>query len=76
MAEKYGAEFILSSIPDFSTGTLKTTKDFPDLFGGLLYHEMSIVSEEYENGSKIHFNDKGHEKYAVFLDSLIRMNTF
>lgn len=76
LAEKYGAEFILSSIPDFSTGTLKTTKDFPDLFGGLLYHEMSIVSEEYENGSKIHFNDKGHEKYAVFLDSLIRMNTF
>lgn len=73
IAEQYGSKFILSSIPDYCIDTLKTAKDFPDLFGGLEYSEMKVERSDYESKSGIHFNEQGHRKYAEFLDSLIRV---
>lgn len=76
IAEQHNSKFILSSIPDFSTGSLKTTKDFPDLFTGMEYVEMNVRRADYELGSGIHFNEAGHKKYAEFLDSLIRNSQY
>lgn len=73
IAEKYNSSYILSSIPDFSKGYLITTKDYPDLFGGIPFSEMKVEQADYQSGSLIHFNEQGHRKYANFLDSLIQM---
>lgn len=63
--------FILSSIPEVYRWTEKKTQDFLGLFEGLNYVEMKTEKSDYVL-SNAHFNDKGHAKYAVFLDSIIK----
>jgi len=71
IAQQNGAQFLLLSLPEVYHNKFREAEDVPDLFGGLSYKEMDVTKSMYdlEDG---HFNDKGHRKYAAFLDSLIR----
>lgn len=71
LAEQHNSKFILAVIPWRDNFFDRKTKDFPDLFGGLPFHEMNADKTDYflKDG---HFNNKGHQRYAAFLDSLIR----
>lgn len=70
ISECYNSKFILSSIPEVYFSTKKTTNDFSELFGGIKYIEMEVNKSDY-NLFDGHFNDKGHKKYAEFLEKLI-----
>jgi hypothetical protein len=70
ICSREGSIFILSSIPELSEKSIKTVKNFPNLFEGIMYHEMP-VNKSYYKLSDGHFNDLGHRKYADYLDSLI-----
>lgn len=71
LTEQHQSKFILAVIPWRDNFFDRKTKDFPDLFGGLPFHEMNADKTDYflKDG---HFNNKGHQRYAAFLDSLIR----
>lgn len=71
IAEKNGAKFILSSIPEVYRFTFNTTKDYPDLFEGLDYVEMKVSKNDYKLDDG-HFNDIGHKRYAEFLIEQIK----
>lgn len=70
LARAFGAKYILSCIPEVYRFVHRSKADFPDLFGSLPYVEMQVEKKDYvlSNG---HFNDRGHRKYALFIDSLI-----
>lgn len=73
ISEEHGAKFILSSIPDFGyTGKKKTANDFPGLFDGMEYVEIDVNRKDYEHWSSLHFNEEGHQKYADFLEKIIK----
>jgi hypothetical protein len=65
-----GARCIISVIPEVGTDVFRTVEDFPRVFSGLEYVQMEVGSEDYvlSNG---HFNDRGHRRYADFLQKLI-----
>ncbi len=71
ICEINNSRYILSSIPEIYKWTEKRTQDFPGLFGDLNYVEMKVEKSDYVL-SNAHFNDKGHAKYATFLDSVIK----
>ncbi len=66
ITKQNNARFILSCLPEVYTFTFNTKKDFPDLFNGLDYIEMSATRNDY-NTTDGHFNNKGHSRYADFL---------
>ena len=70
IADNYGAQFVLSSIPILFEYNRKTKVDFPDIFGGLDYVELDVKKEWY-NLKDGHFNDLGHKIYADFLEENI-----
>ncbi|MCS6818850.1 MAG: hypothetical protein NZ522_02790, partial [Chitinophagales bacterium] len=71
IAEDHGAKFILSSLPEISRFKEKRAKDVANLFDTLQYVEMQVNKSDYSLGDA-HFNEKGHARYAAFLDSLIK----
>jgi hypothetical protein len=66
ISTQYGAKFILSSIPEVFHNSIKTTKDFSDLFEGLEYIEMPVKKSNYSL-KDAHYNEEGHKSYADFL---------
>lgn len=70
MARANGAVPIISVIPDVRKGIFKTSSDFPDVFEGLGFVEMAVTEEDYSLWDG-HFNDRGHSRYADFLQGII-----
>lgn len=64
------SKFVLSSIPEIYIFSEKKAKDFSDLFTDIDFIEMKTNKLHY-NLRNAHFNERGHEKYAEFLDSII-----
>lgn len=65
------AKTIVSVIPSVDRWK-KTVKaeDFPDAFSGIDYVQMEVTRDDYKL-SDGHFNDRGHRRYADFLQKLI-----
>jgi lysophospholipase L1-like esterase len=70
ICKENGSKFELVIIPDFLYNKTKVV-DFPYLFENIDYSYSPILESSYKK-SDGHFNDKGHQEYAEFLDKLIK----
>jgi lysophospholipase L1-like esterase len=72
ICQKYNAKLITSIIPDASQIKISDEELNIKMDGYQPYHQiMNLESSDYKKGDN-HFNEKGHKKYAEYLDSLIQ----
>jgi len=74
IARANGAMPIISVIPDVRKGVFLTSADFPEVFKGMDFVEMTVTEADYSLGDG-HFNDRGHGRYADFLQYIIDTGT-
>ena len=70
LAAHNNAQFIYSQIPDYTKKGMHLPKDEPGYADTLTYFVPSVKAEDY-SGVGGHFNNKGHYKYALYLQHLI-----
>lgn len=71
IATAYDTQFLLAIIPHMDSLQVDFETTCSSVFKHTPYHyPHQILYEDYKYGNG-HFNDKGHEKYADFLDKLI-----
>lgn len=63
--------FLLVSIPEFRNLQLIKAEAYPEFFNNFNYYEPNDLSPLDYVRNNGHFNEKGHEKYANFLESLL-----
>lgn len=72
LCKQHESRFILSVFPDIDRlGRWVKPTDVPGLFDGITYQMMDFEKEDYDLSNN-HLNDKGSERYARFLDSLLQ----
>jgi hypothetical protein len=71
LCQPAGSRFICSIIPDLKDLQPDLDKDYPDLFTAIDPVIVRVSEEDY-NLKDTHFNLRGHERYSLFLDSLMR----
>lgn len=52
---------------------IKYVKDYEGLLEGQMFYEPHNFNKEDYNGNDVHFNNKGHIKFANFIDSVIQV---
>ncbi|MCB9225536.1 MAG: SGNH/GDSL hydrolase family protein [Chitinophagales bacterium] len=72
ICKENNSKFELIVIPDYLYAKTKV-EEFPHLFENIDY-VYSPIPKKYYNMNDGHFNDIGHEEYALFLDSIISLN--
>lgn len=71
LCQQAGSQFICSIIPDLKDLQPDLDKDYPDLFQSIDPVIIQLGEEDY-NLKDTHFNLQGHERYSLFLDSLMK----
>ncbi len=61
---------LISVIPELVDDQLKGASAFPTVFEGLDHYQAKLTPAHYKR-SDGHFNDEGHEVYAMYLKSLL-----
>lgn len=72
LSEAHGAAFICGLIPDMEHLAVDLAADYPGLFSKLQPRIPSLEEADF-NAREAHFNARGHERYARFLDSLVQV---
>lgn len=65
-----GSRIIISVIPELLSKGFRRAEDVPDAFTGINYAQIDLDEEDCEPRGG-HFNDRGHRRYADFLQKLI-----
>jgi hypothetical protein len=64
------AQCLVFTIPKQTATGLKKAKDFPLLLNQIAFYECDFKTDDYADAGG-HLNDVGHNKFALFIDSLV-----